>query len=471
MENRNDERPNIAYIDDDNFHLEVLVERFQKKSLAVQTFSDADEAINFIKKNPNQFKIIIVDFVLQGIYGDQVIKSIKEINSDIHTVILSSELTNKVTRLCHLAGADHIYDKRSNMDVLLQLSEVAKIKINKYPKSQIEIDENTEIIQSILNLKGRSGILVNIAQRVQIYAQNKENVLILGKSGVGKEKIAEAIHLNSLRKDGPFIPVNCGAISGELVQSELFGHVKGAFTGAISDKKGYFQEANGGTIFLDEIGEMPLNHQVSLLRILQERKVTPVGSGHPVKVNARVIAATNKDLKKLVREGKFREDLYFRLNVLPLNIPSLEERKEDIAPIAQFIVDRKNRETNQSKKISHEAIKYLESLVWKGNIRELEGVLKRGYAGAESTISKSHICQDDEYILGPLDFERAMTKERFPTWQDLKSKLEEYEKKYLQKALGLAGGSRSMAAKMAGLPYTSYVHKRKRFSLDFDTNI
>ena len=462
---------NVAYIDDDKLHLMALVEKFRKKDLFVQTFSETDKALKFIKANPEKFKIIIVDFLLGDVRGDQVVREIKSINPKIHTVILSSELNKQVIKICRISGADQVYDKRSDTDVLLHLSEVAKLKIKNSPKSRMEMDRNSEIIQSVLNLRGRSGVLVNVAQKVQIYAKAQENVLILGKSGVGKEKIAEAIHKKSTRKEAPFIPVNCGAISDELIHSELFGHKEGSFTGAKYDKKGYFRKANGGTIFLDEIGEMPLHHQVSLLRVLQEQTITPVGGEQAIKINVRVIAATNRDLKELLREGKFREDLYYRLNVLSLNIPCLTERSEDIRPIARFIVEKKNKETNQKKRISHDAIKYLESQVWKGNIRELEAVVKKAYAETEAMIEQAHLEQDHGLTIAPLEFEKAVKKENIPTWMELKERFDEYEKKYLEKVLNLANGNRSQAAKIAGIPYTSYLSKRQKFNLDFASNI
>ena len=462
---------NVAYIDDDRLHLEALVEKFKKKGLAVQTFIDAQTALSFINKNPDQFKIVIVDFLLGEARGDQVVRAIKTINSNTHAVILSSELNRQIIKICQVSGADQVYDKRSTSDVLLRLSEVAKLKIKTRPQSRIEMDRNAEVIQSVLDLSGRSGALVNVAQRVQIYSQAKENVFILGKSGVGKEKIAQAIHFNSKRKDAPFIAVNCGAISDDLVQSELFGHKKGSFSGAIYDKKGCFEEANGGTIFLDEIGEMPLHRQVSLLRVLQEKKITRVGESLSIKINVRVIAATNRDITELINEGKFREDLYYRLNVLPLFIPPLSERKEDIEPVARFVVANKNKETHQKKNISSESIEYLESQVWRGNIREMESVIKRAYAETDEMITPEHLCQKYEGIITPLEFERVSTRRNFPTWGELKEKFDEYEKKYLEKALGLANGNRSQAAKIAGIPYTSYLSKRQKFNLDFNSNI
>ena len=471
MENLTTEKlSNVAYIDDDRLHLEALVEKFKKKGLAVQTFLDGREALSFISKNPKQFKIVIVDYILQGVRGDQVVRAIKDINPSIHTVILSSELNQNMIKSCRMGGADQIFDKRSTSDVLLRLSDVAKLQVTTTPQTKLMMSKNADIIQSILGLKGRSSGLSNVAKQVKIYSQAKENILIIGKSGVGKEQVAHAIHKNSQRKAQPFLALNCGAIPNELIQSVLFGHKKGAFSGAVSDKKGHFEAAHGGTIFLDEIGEMPLHHQVSLLRVLQEKTITRVGENQPIKINVRVIAATNRDLPELIRKGGFREDLYYRLNVLPISIPLLVERKEDIAPIANFIINLKNQDTGEDKKISHEGIKYLESQVWKGNIRELESVIKRAYAGAGDTIKVDHLCLNHESVISPLDFERLPTFKNFPTWREIREEFETYEKKYLQKTLGLAKGNKTQAAKIAGIPYTSYMSRRQKFKLDFHIN-
>ena len=459
---------NVAYIDDDKLHLQALSEKFKKKGLVVETFSQVNEGLEFIRNRPNQFKIIIVDFIMGELRGDSVVREIKEINPKIHTAVLSSELNRQVIKICQLSGADHIYDKRSNSDVLLRLAEIAKSKLKMQPRSQEQMEENGKVIKSTLRLYGRSSALAHVSAQVKTYADCPESVLILGKSGVGKEKIAEAIHDNSNRKDGPFIVVNCAAISKDLIQSELFGHKKGSFSGAIYDKKGCFEEANGGTIFLDEIGDMPLEHQVNLLRVLQERKITRVGESRPMRINVKVIAATNQDIGNLSIQGKFREDLLYRLNELSILIPPLSERKEDIEPIAKFIISEKNKATFQNKEISSDAIEYLESRLWPGNIRELEAAIKRAYVESDQVIcSENFKMHSVEKNNNPLEFEYLINSIAVPKWHELKQEFDRYEKKYLEKVLSLAHGNRSKAAKLAGIPYTSYLSKRQRFNLDF----
>jgi two-component system nitrogen regulation response regulator GlnG len=457
---------NVAYIDDDKLHLDALADKFRQSTLEVQTYSEPSKALSFIKKNPNQFKIVIVDYVLGNeAFGDQVVREIKRINPKIHTIILSSEVDKRLTEICQRAGADGVYDKRSGTDVLISLSKIARLKIKDHPQSRMELDKNSEYIKSILNLIGRSGALAKVARKVEIYSQSKDTVLILGKSGVGKEEIAKAIHKNSDRSHGPFIALNCGAFAKDLIQSKLFGHRKGSFTGAMTDQKGSFENANGGTIFLDEIGEMPIDQQVNLLRAIQERTVTPVGSDRPVSFNARIIAATNKDLKQMVIDGKFRDDLYYRLNVLPLSVPPLSERTEDIEPLVRHFA--------RGKKISDEALGHLNSRLWQGNVRELQGIIQKGHteAGHGEMIELAHLLDPNMEIGTPFEFEQATKKESFPSYKELKKEFEAFEKKYLEKALTLANGNMSEAARIACIPYTSYLSKRQKFKLDFNPNI
>ncbi len=284
----------------------------------------------------------------------------------------------------------YIHEKNNSNEILefLQIlstfiSQAITIQKLIEEETQPFIAENIRLRQELSkkykfgNLIGKSSKMVQLFEQIQLIAESKSSVLLIGESGTGKELIASAIHYNSPRKEMPFIKINCAAIPETLLESELFGYKKGAFTGALSDKKGKFEIANGGTIFLDEIGELNLSLQAKLLRVLQEKEIEPIG-GSPKKIDIRIIAATNANLEELIQEKKFRADLYYRLNVIRLEIPPLRERKEDILLLTKFFIDKYSKENGKEiTGITPEAVKLLESYDWPGNVRELENVIER----------------------------------------------------------------------------------------------
>ncbi len=296
-----------------------------------------------------------------------------------------------------------------------------------------------------------------IAKRV---ADTNSSVLILGESGVGKELFAEQIHLNSSRPDRPFVRVNCAALPEHLLESELFGHVKGAFTDASSDRRGRFELADGGTIFLDEIGDVPLNLQAKLLRVLQEKTFEKVGASEPIKVDVRIIAATNKDIEKELAEGRFRQDLYYRLNVLPIYVPPLRERKEDIPELIDFFLKRLNRETKkQIRGFTSAAIDALLSYSWPGNVRELENVVERAVV----------ICSDD--YIEPKDLilsSAASTNNGSFTGKKLKDAINLFKRHYIQESLEMNGWSQTRTAKVLGIQRTYLSRLVKELKINRD---
>jgi DNA-binding NtrC family response regulator len=460
-------KPRVIAIDDDEMFLTATRTLFNEKQIPLATFSNPEKALRSIrqaKQEHSSFRMAIVDFDMP-IKGHEVIRSIKQIDPSIHTVVLSSSLSNQEASLCTQAGADHIYLKQKSKEVILLISEVASLKVKRGSLSTEEKEANNDWIKKILGLRGYSSSLAKVANEVDKYALAGENVLITGQSGVGKEQVARSIHSNS-KRSGNFIAINCGAISKDIVESELFGHTKGSFSGAISNKPGKFLAANYGTIFLDEIGEMPLDLQVKLLRVLQEREIVPVGSNTSTKIDVRVVAATNRDLMTEVKKGNFREDLYYRLNILPIHIPPLSERKEDIEPIARYIVEEKNREMGLSKEITSDAIDLLKTYAWPGNIRELGGKIRKAYTLADKIIDRSQFSdQFDEEDLSTVlnEIERP---EDFPTYQEFVETVRNHlERVYLEKAMVLANGKRADAARLTNLPYTTYIHKRKTLGL------
>ena len=279
--------PRVIAIDDDEMFLTATRTLFSERQIPLATFTDPEQALRAIeqaKADNTPFRMAIVDFDMPTTKGDEVVRAIKRIDPMMHTVILSACLSHEESVLCISAGADHIYLKQKSTEVILLISEIASLRIKYGKLSNDEQEANNRWIQKILNLRGYSSVLANVATEVYKYAKASENVLITGQSGVGKEQVAHSIHNNSERKSNNFIAINCGAIPKELVESELFGHIKGSFSGAYRSKTGKFVAANSGTIFLDEIGDMPLDMQVKLLRVLQEQEIVPVGGNTPIKI-------------------------------------------------------------------------------------------------------------------------------------------------------------------------------------------
>lgn len=338
-----------------------------------------------------------------------------------------------------------LYMKINKIEKELNLYKEEFKKIN---KAKYDLDSIVSVSKSMVELK-------ELTKRA---AKTNSNVLVLGESGTGKELFAHAIHMSSRRGDSPFIKVNCGAIPNELLESELFGYEEGSFTGAKKGGKiGRFKAADGGTIFLDEIGELPMNMQVKLLRVLQDKEIEKIGSHFSEKVDVRVIAATNRDLEKMVSEGSFRLDLYYRLNVMNISIPSLRERKEDIPILSRYLIKKiARRENIIVDKIQDNTLEYLKKYNWPGNVRELENVLERSinFLEEETTIKPEHL---------PLKIIGVMPKKQI---QSLKSSLEELEKQTIVDSLIITNGNKTIAANMLDISRTSLYEKISKHSID-----
>ncbi len=317
-------------------------------------------------------------------------------------------------------------------------------------------------------LVGSSLAIRRVYDLIAKVARSDSTVLVLGESGTGKELVAKTIHANSKRTGKPFIPVNCGAIPMELLESELFGHEKGAFTGAVALRVGRFELADGGTIFLDEIGEMPPILQVKLLRVLQERSFERIGGTKTVHSDVRIIAATNKNLEDAVQEGSFREDLFYRLNVIPITLPPLRDRSEDVIALAEFFIRRHAaRFDRQPLALSAEVVEIFKAYAWPGNVRELENTLER------------LLVLSDGDVVSPHDLSEKMTGKKLPSVPDvsdadsnpfvegidLNAALEEYEKRLIQHALKLHNGVKSQAAKYLNINRTTLIEKMKRLAI------
>ena len=376
---RNKNLATLMIIDDDQDLLDLLSAFFRQKGYNVCTFEDARMALNAIDTKEIVADVVISDLRLPVMDGVEFIKRIRKFNSVLPIILMTAEGSVEVAVEAIEAGAYDFVLKPLQVPQLL-ISVQRALFLNKMQSENTTL-KNIFQNQEFLGLKGVIGrsagfkAAMELAQRV---SSSQANVIISGESGSGKEVVAKAVHELGERKSAPFIAINCTAIPENLLESELFGYAKGAFTGAMGQKLGLFEEAGNGTLFLDEIGDLALPLQAKLLRVLQERKVKRLGENQMRDINARIICATHKDLKKEVAEGRFREDLYFRLNVIPIYMPPLRERKEDILPLSEFFLKKFSLMNNSSLKgFSKEAVERLESLPWKGNVRELENAIER----------------------------------------------------------------------------------------------
>ena len=365
----------ILVVDDEEIIRESLSYILRKEGYPVE--EAANGKIAYEKLKEDSFDLVITDLEMPEMKGTALLKEIQNLHLRTSTIIITAfgSLETAISALRN--GASDYILKPIEFDELLfkvkKLFEVQELLLeNRFMKKELQREYDYH------NIIGKSPAIKKIYEMITAVADADSTVLITGKSGSGKELVARALHFNSRRSSKPFIAVNCGAISENLIESELFGHKKGAFTGAISDKEGFMKASEGGTLFLDEIGDMPLQLQVKLLRAIQEREFTPVGTTSPIKINIRFLASTNQDLKELVSQGKFREDLYFRLNVVDIHLPSLKEREEDIPLLADHFVNKYRKHMNKPVRgISNEALRALVSHEWKGEVRELENVIER----------------------------------------------------------------------------------------------
>ena len=368
----------ILLIDDNKLDIETTLGEFAGETdLEFTTASSVEKALELVRRSPDAFAVILLDYNMPAAKGDAVARDLLAINTRLNIVILSGDPTQAAVINTMKAGAVDFIDKDLSPEQKISIVRSYCRKFDEICRV-VEFQENSSERAKLIEKAGfigRSKVMAEIAEQIFRIKESSSTALIRGPSGVGKELVARAIHNNSTRKGRPFVAVNCGAIAEGLLESELFGHEKGAFTNAITKKIGKFQVANFGTIFLDEIGDMPLSMQVKILRALQEGTIDPVGAKESVSVNVRVIAATNKNLEEAVEKGEFREDLYYRLNVIPFHVPALAERREDIEPLVAHFV--RSHPTGSHKKILYGTLKYFLDYPWKGNVRELENTIDR----------------------------------------------------------------------------------------------
>jgi len=450
----------IIVVEDNNTMRLGITETLERVDYEVFPFSNGPEALNFLESN--KIDIAVVDIKMEPMNGFEVLSTIKKKYSDINVLIISAYGNVKVAVDAIKQGATDFLTKPFSPDEL-------RIRINNISegrKKQNKINEllehneflNEELLSGQNEIVGKSEPLLKLLKMINQISANDSSILIQGESGTGKELVAKLIHKNSNRSKKPFIKVNCAALNDNLLESELFGHEKGAFTGALKTKKGRFELANRGTIFLDEIGEISHSMQIKLLRVLQEQEFERVGGESTIKVDVRLITATNKNLEQEISKQKFREDLFYRLNVIPILIPSLRERKDDIPLLVDHFLNKCSIKNNQTKKnIGQQGLENLKNHSWPGNIRELENLIER-----LTVISETDEIEP-EFIAFHINpkLHLAGTFNNF----SLEEALYSFEKQLIIDALKKADGVKNRAAKLLKINTSSLYYKLEKFDL------
>ncbi len=450
------ERTKILLIDDEAPSREALTLLLKSADYDVKSAGSGNEAFELLAEDG--FDIIITDLFLPDLDGIDILKQVKSASPAMEVILITGHASAETAVRAMKEGAFDYITKPLNIDEL-------RIILGKAVEKRLLLNENVYLRKQLrdkfefANIIGASPAMQKVFNRMKRIIKTDSTVLIMGESGTGKEIVAKAIHFNGHRKDKPFVAVHCGAIPENLLESELFGHTKGAFTGAIRDKIGKFESANKGTIFLDEIGTMPMHLQTKLLRVLQEQEVERVGSTRPIKLDVRVISATNQNLEEEVKAGNFRDDLFYRLNVIPLNLPPLRERVEDTLPLIRYFLRKNCKEMKRpSMTLTKEAFEALEFYHWPGNVRELENIVERTVALTDG----DQITLDDL----PSAIRAGASTRVIERGVDLPKTISDIERKMIIEALALSNGVKSRAAQMLNLNRTTLVEKMRRLGMD-----
>lgn len=453
--------PRLLIVDDEKSMRDFLGIVLTKEGYDVTLAGSGEEAIELLRRE--SFDVIIADLRMQKLDGLEILKTTKNLSPETQVIMITAYSSTETAVEAMKRGAFDYITKPFKVD------EIKIIIKNAVEKKRLQ-DENIYLKKQLKekyrfeNIIGISQKMVEIFNTIATIADTKSTVVITGESGTGKELIARAIHFNSQRKDKPFISVNCGAIPEGLMESELFGHTKGAFTGAISTRDGLFQAADQGTLFLDEITEISPLLQVKLLRAIQEKTIRRVGDTKDIKLDVRLIAASNRNLQNAMEDGTLREDLFYRLNVISIHIPQLRERTEDIPLLADSFLTKYSRELD--KKItgfSQEAMGMIEAYKWPGNVRELENVIERAVAFcAGDVITAEYLPDHFKKRRKSFDIEFEIPEEGF----DLENEIERLEKDLIIKAMERSGGVQKRAAELLGMNFRSFRYKIQKYGID-----
>jgi two-component system, NtrC family, response regulator PilR len=461
------EMAHILVVDDEKSICELLEITFRKEGHRVEVAHNVEGAKR--KLEGSLYDIIISDVKMPGETGVELLQFAREVAPDSYFVLITGVPSLETAIAAANSGANRYVIKDHDLIEQLRVAVNEVTENLRWKKEAGYLRRELRRLTGLDNIIGQSPKMKAIFDLIQTVAPQNSRVLITGESGTGKELVARAIHENSARSNAPFITINCGAFPETLLESELFGYTKGAFTGANENRRGLFQAAHGGTLFMDEIGNMNLAMQVKLYRVLQEGKVRPLGSTEEIDVDVRVIAATNKDMEKAIAAGEFREDLFYRLSVIPLHVPALRDRREDIPLLARhFLESFRNSMGKKIDSVSPEAMRRLESYDWPGNVRELENTIERAVALENGPEISVQVLPDR--VAGSLVAYTGVLRQADgvqipPEGVDFERVVSDTERRYLQAALEKAHGVRTQAAEMLKISYRSFRHYAKKHNL------
>ena len=455
----------ILVVDDEPNYLIVLSELLKEEDYEVLTAQKGEDGLKIVEDT--DLDLVITDMRMPGMDGMELLKAIKTYNSDLPVIMITAFGEVEKAVLAMKAGAyTYLAKPFNNEELLLNIRKA----IDHYSllRENLRLRDEARVRYGFASIVGKNDRMQEIYRLIEKVAPTPASVLITGESGTGKELVARAIHLNSPREKSPFISVNCAALPETLLESELFGHERGAFTGATSMRKGRFELADSGTLFLDEIGDIPLPLQAKLLRVLQERSFERVGGVQPININVRIITATNRELKKEVDEGRFREDLYYRLNVVHIHLPPLRERTDDIPMLTDHFINKFARMLNKPDlRISGETLRYLVGLPWEGNVRELENTIERAAILCSGNVIKPEDVHPDITGAGKeanwspdVDFEKFI-----PANLPLPEVLSGVEEEMVKRALENANFVQARAAESLGITKSLLQYKMKKYHL------
>jgi DNA-binding NtrC family response regulator len=448
----------VLIVDDEEIQREVLRVLLEEEGYTVRTAADGKEALALSERQA--FEVVISDIHMEPVGGLELLRRLRDLDPEV-LVVLMTAYGSVESAVTALRGGAYDYITKPFKDDEVKVTVRNAVRHRSLARENVHLREVLRDRYDFDNIVGRSEAMMQVFALIRKVSRSTANVLISGPSGTGKELVARSIHYNSPRCDRPFVTVNCSAIPDTLFESEMFGHVKGAFTGAVSLHKGVFEEANGGTLFLDEIGDLSLFAQAKLLRAIQEGEIRPVGGAKTLSVDVRIISATNKDLEREVGRAQFREDLYYRVNVVQLKLPRLADRKEDVAALAYHFLNRYSQRLGGTvQRVSREAMALLTSYGWPGNVRQLENVMERAVILAEgNTIEVQDLPEDLRLDVAP----KAVDLDAGPL--SLDQLLQDYEVRLIEQALERCGGNISRAAELLGIHRRTLSSRIQRYGI------
>jgi DNA-binding NtrC family response regulator len=442
----------VLVVDDEEIVRESLGGWLEKDGYFVALAPDGRSAVERMKSE--RWSVILVDLKMPGMDGLQVLEETRRLQPDAAVIMMTAYATvDTAVRAMKLGAADYLVKPFDPEELSLLMQKV--VAQQHLVRENVVLRKALKKEHRFRDLVSKSPAMQRVLELAQVAARSNSTILVLGESGTGKEVVARAIHAESGRGEGPFVAVSCAALTETLLESELFGHEKGAFTGAVARRKGKFEMAHGGTLFLDEVGDISPKLQLDLLRALEDRRFHRVGGSEPIEVDVRVIAATNRDLRRAVADGSFREDLYYRLDVIQVRLPPLRERKEDIPMLVEEFLERLGAELQRSLRVSPDAMAGLLAHDWPGNVRELRNVLERG-----AVVAQGDVIRPDDLGLGASGSSSSPLASL--------SSLEEVEKRHITEVLARCSGNVSQSARVLGIDRVTLYNKIKKYQLKRD---